>query len=200
MDLLYDAAVAWQKLLNYRYEITCGKSKKLYHISLDFDASEFYHLVGFPHMKDITLPVRFSRSKTLMKVLDRTITQDMLVPSVSYERIVKRKLQAIVRLEELLNRCSKVYIFSPKRLPFYTDIKATYLLADDVTQVAFLFTDTSDGGETYFSRSAFVMDDKDFRTNQSKMTVLEILRTDIRTNETCICYCREGFRETSVPA
>lgn len=37
MDLLYDAAVAWTKLLCYRYDIICGKKKKLYPISLDFE-------------------------------------------------------------------------------------------------------------------------------------------------------------------
>ena len=33
MDLLYEAAAAWKKLLDYRYEITWGKSGKLYSIA-----------------------------------------------------------------------------------------------------------------------------------------------------------------------
>ncbi len=42
MDLLYTAAIAWSQLLTFRYDIICGKSKKLYPISLDFKEDEFY--------------------------------------------------------------------------------------------------------------------------------------------------------------
>ena len=195
MSLLYDAAAAWQALLGFRYEIICGKSKKLYKILLCFDASEFYHLAGFPHIRDIVFPVRFSQRKMMEKVLDGTITEEMITPSVSYEGMVKRKLTAIIHLEELLNRCAKVYQFNPRKLPFHTEIRATYLLVDAVTNVVFLFTDTADGGKTFFSRSTFVMDEHDFRANQSSMTVLQIKRTDLKTEDTEVLYCRPGFCE-----
>ena len=195
MDLLYDAAVAWTKLLDYRFDILCGKSKKLYPISLDFEETEFHHLAGFPHIKDIVFPVRFPKSATLRKVLDRVITEQMISQSESYEKTVKSKLLAIIQLENLLNSCSKVYMFSPGRLPFSTDIEAKYLLVDEQSQVVFLFTDTDDEGETFFSRSTFVMDDHDFRINQSSMTVRQIKKTQLSTGNTSVLFCREGFSE-----
>ena len=95
MDLLYDAAVAWSKLLPFHYDIICGKSKKLYPISLDFKEDEFYHLAGFPHINDIVFPVQFSQCAMLRKVLDGTITEQMISKSKGYEKTAKSKLLAI---------------------------------------------------------------------------------------------------------
>lgn len=195
MDLLYNAAAAWAKLLNYRYDITCGKSEKLHPISLAFDETEFFHLAGFPHMKDIVFPVRFPKRAMLKKVMDGTITHQMIMQSESYEKTVKSKLLAIIQLEQLLNCCSKVYMYDPKRLPFYTDIKAKYLLADENSQVVFLFTDTQDEGKNFYSRSAFVMVDHDFRKNQSNMVVLQIKRTNLLTGMAETLFCRNSYVE-----
>ena len=195
MDLLYDAAVAWSKLLPFHYDIICGKSKKLYPISLDFKEDEFYHLAGFPHINDIVFPVQFSQCAMLRKVLDGTITEQMISKSKGYEKTAKSKLLAIIQLEKLLKNCSKAYMFDPRRLGFYTKIKAKYLLVDEQSQVVFLFTDTKDADKTYFSRSTFIMDNQDFRRNQSSMTVLQIKRTQLHTGTTEILFCRDGFSE-----
>ena len=195
MDLLYDAAVAWSKLLPFHYDIICGKSKKLYPISLDFKEDEFYHLAGFPHINDIVFPVQFSQCAMLRKVLDGTITEQMISKSKGYEKTAKSKLLAIIQLEKLLKNCSKAYMFDPRRLGFYTKIKAKYLLVDEQSQVFFLFTDTKDADKTYFSRSTFIMDNQDFRRNQSSMTVLQIKRTQLHTGTTEILFCRDGFSE-----
>ena len=84
-------------------------------------------------------------------------------------------------------------MYNSRKLPFYTDIKGKYLLVDAQTQVVFLFTDTQDGGLNYFSRSTFVMDDRDFRTNQTKLAVLQIKRTDLTTGTTDVIFSRAGF-------
>lgn len=81
----------------------------------------------------------------------------------------------------------------PRRLPFYTDIKASYLLTDEQSRTAFLFTDTADNGSSYYAHSAFIMDDRDYRLNQTRLTVLQIQRTNLQTDETALLYSREGF-------
>ena len=193
MDLLYDAAVAWNRLLQDRYEITYGKNKKLHTIVLEFQPSEFYHLAGFPHAKDVALPLRGSQSKMLSNVLTGKITGAMLEKSGNYETIIKRKLEAIIRLEQLLRSPCQVYLYNPRKLPFYTDIKAKYLLVDAQTQVVFLFTDTEDNNGLCFSRSTFVMGDRDFRINQTRLAVLQTKRTDLSTGNTDVIFCKDGF-------
>lgn len=193
MDLLYDAAAVWDRLLDYQYDIVCGRKGKQYSIVLDFEASEFHHLAGFPHMKDIVLPVRFSQNKTLSKVLSGAVTEQMIAKSEQYAPVIRRKLEAVTRLEQLLNSRFQVYLFDQRKSTFYTKIRAKYMLVDEETQVVFLFTDTADGGATYFARSAFVLGDRDFRKNQTRLTVLRIARTELSTGHTDVIYCRDGF-------
>lgn len=195
MDLLYDAAVVWNQLLGRKYEIICGRKGKQYTIVLDFEAGEFYHLAGFPHMKDLVLPVKFAQTKALRKVLDRAVTGEMIAKSEQYDSIIRRKLEAVIQLEHLLNSRFQVYQFDPKKSTFYTKIQARYMLVDEETQVVFLFTDTSDGGATYFARSAFVMDNRDFRKNQTKLTVLKITCTELADGTEKVIYCRDGFSD-----
>ena len=195
MDLLYDAAVAWNRLMGFQYDIICGKKKKLYPVRLTFSSSDFYHLAGFPHMKDIVLPVRFSQSKALEKVLERVITTELVSKSQAYEKTVQYKLTAIVRLERLLNNCPKMYMYNRSLLPFYTNIPAKYLLVEEQTGVVFLFIDRNESDRCFFSRSAFMMDDHDFRQNQPSMTILKISRTDIKTNQAEVLYRRPEFEE-----
>ncbi len=200
MDLLYDAAAVWDRLLGYKYDMICGRKGKQYSIVLDFEASEFHHLAGFPHMKDLVLPVRFSQSKTLSKVLAGVVTEQMIAKSKNYDSVIRSKLEAVIRLEQLLNSRFQVYLFDQKKSPFYTKIQAKYMLVDEETQVVFLFTDTDDGGATYFARSAFVMGDRDFRKNQTKLSVLKISRTELATGHSDVIYCREGFTHPETAA
>ena len=193
MDLLYEAAAAWKKLLDYRYEITWGKSGKLYSIALDFEPCEFYHLAGFPHIKDIAFPVRFPQSKMMDKVLDGVITHDMIMRSACYEKTIRRKLLAVIRLEQMLNSCPRLFKFDPRRLNFYTKITANYLLVDDENDVLFLFTDQEKGGNRIYSKSAFMMDEQDFRINQTELKLLHFNRIDLRTREIHTLYCKPGF-------
>ena len=193
MDLLYDAAAAWKRLLDYRYEIIWGKKGIQHSISLDFQACEFYHLAGFPHIKDITFPVRFSQSKMMDKVLSRVITQEMIMRSESFERTVRRKLVAVIRLEQMLNGCPRIYQFNPRKLNFHTKITANYLLADDQNGVLFLFADKDKQGNRIYSKSAFMMDTQDFRINQTEMKLLLFRRIDLPTGENHILYCKPGF-------
>ena len=195
MDLLYDAARAWQRLLNYKYDITCGKSKKLHKITLDFRADEFYHLAGFPHMEDIVFDIQGSRAKMLTHILEHAITEADISKSEGFEKFVKGKLTAIIHLEHLLNRCPQAFMFNPSKLPKHTYIKAKYLLVDNDARVIFLFTDRDENGQRNFSRSTFVMDNIDFRTNQSPITVLQIKKTNLATGHTDILFRCEGFTE-----
>lgn len=193
MDLLYDAAAAWKKLLDYRYEIIWGKRGTQYSISLDFKADEFYHLAGFPHMKDIQFPVRFPQTIMMEKVLDKVITQEMIQHSQFYEKTVRSKLMALVRLEQMLNNCPNVYQFNPRKLNFFTRITADYLLSDDQNGVLFLFTETVQDGTRTYSKSTFMMDQQDFQTNQTQMKLLMLKRIDAITGESTILYCKPGF-------
>lgn len=39
------------------------------------------------------------------------------------------------------------------------------------------------------------MDDRDYRINQTRLTVLQIERTDLKTGETKLLYRKDGFEQ-----
>lgn len=175
MDLLYEAALAWQELTACTYRITCGKSGVLHTITLKFDAGEFYHLAGFQYLRDLVLPVQFSHAKAIGAVLDGRITEAHIAKGEHYDAI-RERLTAITRLKAALDTSFEVYRFRPDVLPFYTKIKAKNLILAKCGEVVFLFTDQAADG-TAFSKSIFLKRaDRDFSKNQKLLSVLKVER------------------------
>ena len=175
MDLLYEAASAWQELTAVTYRIIYGKRGILHTITLQFEASEFYHLAGFQYMNDIVLPVRFSHTKAIEAALSGRITQAHIAKSENWEAI-KERLTAITKLRQALDTSFSVYKFHPEVLPFYTKITAENLILARCEDIVFLFTDQSKDG-TAFSKSIFLKrEDRDFSRNQKALSVLKVER------------------------
>ena len=143
MDLLYEAALAWQELTACTYRITCGKSGVLHTITLKFDAGEFYHLAGFQYLRDLVLPVQFSHAKAIGAVLDGRITEAHIAKGEHYDAI-RERLTAITRLKAALDTSFEVYRFRPDVLPFYTKIKAKNLILAKCGEVAYDFSERRD--------------------------------------------------------
>ena len=72
---------------------------------------------------------RFSSKKTVSKILDGTISQEMIEKGGQYEESVKPRLLALVSLEAMLDNNFTFYSFMPRFYSFFTSIKADYLIA-----------------------------------------------------------------------
>ena len=188
MDLLYEAASAWQELTAFTYRITYGKRGVLHTITLKFEVSEFYHLAGFQYMNDIVLPFRFSHAKAVDAALTGRITQEHIAKSENWEAI-KERLTAITKLRQALDTSFSVYKFNPEVLPFYTKIKAENLILARCEDVVFLFTDQSKDGIA-FSKSIFLKrEGRDFSRNQKPLSILKVERNGQPI------YKSSGFKE-----
>ena len=119
MDLLYEAASAWQELTAFSYRIIYGKRGILHTITLQFEVSEFYHLAGFQYMNDIVLPVRFSHTKAIEAALSGRITQAHIAKSENWEAI-KERLTAITKLRQALDTSISENNYQPELLPYNT--------------------------------------------------------------------------------
>lgn len=193
MDLLYQAAQAWLALTSYEYHIVCARKQKLHDLYLRFAPDEFFHVAGFQHLHDIVLPVRFSQAKAMDKVLQGAVTESHIRKSQSYVNSVSPRLLAIVQLEKILDNYFLTYSFDPKKTPGYTRICASYLIAGGDPDVVFLFTDRKNGTKEVFSRSVFLLDQRDYRQNQTKLTLLLLERRNLQTQECTILYQHENY-------
>lgn len=192
-DLLYQAASVWNDLTEYQYEFTYGYKNKLYPIKLTFSAEDFPHLAGFQYLKDITLP-RYNPGKIVSRILDGTIKLEQIQKGSQYESMVLPRLEALVRMKDTLDNDFNLFSYMPCMYPFYTQIKADYLISrhSDITSFVFIIQITADGTAKcdYLCCSAFKQTDRDYEANQRLRTLLQKKRIHISSNSSTILLDR----------
>ena len=193
--LLSKAASVWKSISDYQYIFIYGYKKKLYTIKLTFSPSDFPHLAGFQYLKDLTLP-RFTPAQTVNRILDGTITQDMVEKGADYEGLVKPRLMALVALENMLDNEFTLYSFEPRFYSFVTSINADYLIASHIDGTSYVFM-IREGERSIVSDcvccSTFVKDSRDYEQNQRPFTLLQKTKTNLTDNSILVLYTKEGF-------
>lgn len=198
-DVLYRAAVVWKELTAYRYIFTYGYKGKLYQINLTFSSEDFPHLAGFQYLKDLTLP-RYSPRKTVDMILSGKITDDQVKKGQQYSEKVKPRLKALVRLKERLDQEFELFSYRPMFYPFFTKIKADYLISSKIEPDAFVFIIKGASNATvseFLCCSAFEKGDRDYCTNQRQCAILRKDRVHIETGNTEVLYNRLNVKKSS---
>ena len=138
MNLLQKSARAWKEIIEYRYLFVYGYKKQLYPINLIFSLNEYPHLAGFQYAKDIALP-NYSSAKIADRVIEGKISFDTLKKATQYKDMIKPRLEALIHLKESLDNEFNLYSFMPRMYPFYTTIKADYLISSHTYINNFIF-------------------------------------------------------------
>lgn len=73
----------------------------------------------------------YNSGKVVDRILDRKITLKQIQSAAQYEKMIKPRLQAIIHLKEALDNEFILYSYMPKMYPFYTSIKADYVISKD---------------------------------------------------------------------
>ena len=73
----------------------------------------------------------YNSGKVVDRILDRKITLEQIQSAAQYEKMIKPRLQAIIHLKEALDNEFILYSYMPKMYPFYTSIKADYVISKD---------------------------------------------------------------------
>lgn len=188
-NILYQAAVVWKGLSDYRYAFTYGYKKKLYTINLTFSMEDFPHLAGFQYLKDLNLP-RYNQKKTVDRILDQKLKYEQVIKGSQYEEMVKPRLEALIRLETILNNDFRLFSYMPQLYPFTTMIQADYLISShqDLTSFVFILQATPEGDAKcdYLCCSAFIKEERDYETNQRSRALLKKERLHIPTGESVV--------------
>lgn len=172
-DLLFEAAKAWEYLLDIQYVLNYGMKDRILRYVLKFRKEDFFHLAGFQYLNDINIP-KYSKAKYLEKVIDRTILGEHIRKSLNYDKYVKPRLEGLILLNELLHSPFKTYIFRSKCLNFGTEIKAKFLITNpEMLVIVFLFVDENTEEITdLFCRSIFIKDSRDYTQNQKAIRIM----------------------------
>jgi len=181
MDLLKKAAKAWRDLYKIKYSITYGRKRKLHDINITFDKSDFFHLAGFQYLKDLDFP-NISPTVYIDFILKNKITGDYIEKGAMYESIVKSRLLALVDLQQALDKNIELYAFSRANCPFHSIIEANNLiLGSSESNDIFVFLAKQES--RYVCSSIFLKQERDYSSNQTLLSILRIIKTNLKTKE-----------------
>lgn len=179
-DILYDAALQYNKLKDITYEIILGRKEKAYRLMLHFPAESFFHLAGLQHLTDITFPSQ-NKERIFKDILAGKITEETIRKSVFYEKnFVNERLLYLGILQEMLESNSVVFLINPKDYARYTKIKADYLFTykylemNELYFFSFIETRNPRFENECKGCSFFKKHDVDFTKGTSKTTTLMI--------------------------
>ena len=135
--IIYECALNYEKLLDIEYEFHVSEKRKIKKMILRFSEREFFHLAGFQHLTDLSLPR--NRNITVKAVLSGKITDQILSKSKYYvndikdEKNIRDRICELQYLEEYIDTNNIIKIFSLKETPFlYSDIDADYIIESSI--------------------------------------------------------------------
>lgn len=178
MGLFLDAAVKWNSLQNTQYFLVLGHKKSTEYINMTFRPEDFDHLSGMQYANDIDFGLhrnQYRGHKLIPALLSEKLDDKLIEKSKSWDKISER-LSAIIHLDEILDSDFLIYKFDRFKLPFHSDIKAAYCIySETYKNGVFLFLDEEQ--RCYYCKSVFEKDCNDYRTNQTRWTVLKKEKT-----------------------
>ena len=139
-DILYDAALEYNKLLNIRYKILLGRKNHLYILMVHFPKESFFHLAGLQHLKDITFPST-NKERIYKEILNKKITIKDIQKSVFYNTaFIEDRLLIFQYLQGMFNSNTSTYLINTNQYVRYTTIKADYLCEQKISSsILYLF-------------------------------------------------------------
>lgn len=107
MSDIQDALVAFQKIMEYKYNFIVSHKKIAYELELNFEEKDFRHMAGLHYLNDIDIP---KTPKILFdKIKDEKINDEYLRGSVNYIKVqdsyanVKSRIFGLKFLEKFID-------------------------------------------------------------------------------------------------
>lgn len=188
MDQLLSCAAAFSRLTNIEYRIIIGRKGKAVHLTIRFATAHFHHLAGLHKLKDLRMATE-NRDKVFQRILLQQIKYIDILKSVFAHESVRR-IAPLQHLESLLDDNHLIFRFN-ERSQVFSLIQADFLLATPLDgQDIYVFIAKNRDDDTYFCRTLFPKDEKDYTQGQSKYTLLYKEKVDLATGEIEVQYDR----------
>lgn len=196
MDLLEKCVKSFEQMLPVKYRFHIARKHNVTEILLDFEVSDFKHLVGLQYLRDVAMSRNSEKVYTVIK--ENKLTYDKIEKSAFFEKVddsyanVKERMTYFPWLDEFIESENVILRYVKKKNP-YSKIRADYVIEStvrDVTVYIFLRKRTeSDENSSYAAVSFFV---KDKITYQGE-TRYWLLKEKIETEYIETLYQKEGY-------
>lgn len=196
MGTIYDAAVKFQELMEFEYNIVLGYRGKSVEVPIRFDENDFHHLCGLHKLTDLQYISSAKNKPALFKeILDKKITDSVLKQSSYYlSDEVYDRINRVNELPTLLNSLSdkttSLYKFN-KNANSGSNIPGNYLIrgqTNDQKTVYFVLLNDSVDPNKYFGISIFSRDlsdkkQRDFADGHTPNTLLYVSKTPLTADK-----------------
>lgn len=124
MDKLQERAKTFHRLMDYEYNIILGRKGKLTEISINFEATDFFHLIGLHKLTDI-INGRLPGEKVFYDCLKGNITYNDLAQSTFFSKLGNR-FEYFNRLEDMLDNNNIIFKCNTSTLKRFSRITADF--------------------------------------------------------------------------
>lgn len=177
MDKLLLCAQAYQKLLDYEYEMTIVSKKKLINLTLFFESSHFMHLIGLHKLTDLQFQ-RTDKKNVIEKIINCEITYENICKSAYFGEIEER-IELFILLERILDNNDLVIRYNKGKVRG-TAVEASFVIVYKHENRKLHYFIDFDGEERFYGRTFFVRagtDDK-YIAGQQKFKVLKKIKVN----------------------
>ena len=200
MNLLEKCVKSFEEMLPVKYRFHIARKYNVIELLLDFEVSDFKHLVGLQYLRDIAMSRNSTKVYTAIK--KNKLTYDIIEKSAFFEKVddsyanVKERMTYFPLLNEFIESKNIILRYVKKKNP-YSKINADYVIESTVRGVTvYIFLrkrDESDENSSYAAVSFFVKDQITYRGE----TRYWLLKEKIEAEYIEILYRKEGYENDS---
>lgn len=177
------AALVFQNLIKFEYDIVLGKKKKLICFTIRFREIDFFHLIGLQYLKDLP-QLKKDREIIFNQILSGEISETTIAKSSFYPTIEER-ITDFLFFENILDSENTVFKYCYSKSHF-SNIRAEFLLQTSYDKrTNYIFIDFIDTDFKY-CKSFFFNDTSDYTYNQIRTALLRKVKRNTQTNESII--------------
>lgn len=187
MDKLQQRAIAFRHLIDYEYKIILGRKGKQTGLSINFEASDFFHLIGLHKLTDI-INGKLPSEKIFYDCLKRNITYEQLTKSLFFN-LLGNRFEYFHCLEKILDNNNMIFKCNTSTLKNFSRITADFELKNIYEALIFyLFIEKRSYSEYQCCKSFINNNIVDYTYGQTKMTLLYKEKINVKTGQSRVQY------------
>ena len=189
MYKLQERAISFRNLLDYEYNIILGRNNTKTEITINFEKSDFSHLIGLHKLKDV-LNGNLATEKLFDKCLTGKISFDRISKSSFFSKLGNR-FEYFINIEKMLDSNKTIFKCNTRNMAKFSKIIADFELKNIYDDLVFyLFIERRNSSEKLYCKSFIQESNIDYTYGQTKMTLLYKEKINKKTNERVIQYDR----------
>lgn len=187
MDKLQERAKDFLRLTDYEYKIILGRKGQRTELNLNFQKTDFAHLIGLHKLTDV-LNGNLASEKVFNRCLSGKLTYEVIAKSRFFS-IIENRFSYFDRLEEMIDSNETVYKCNTATLSQFSRIIADFEMKNEYdSKIFYLFLAKRAYEETMFCKSFIQEDHLDYTYRQIKMTLLYKEKINKITDESVTQY------------